>query len=102
MAAGCQTRIRGPIRSLSPMGGKFRVKANRARSSGLTVSVRRILLQSNEPARFVSRSGVPEGLSIFLLGRLAVITDNKITQNSGFSGRTVAPEKARRRDDARR
>jgi hypothetical protein len=84
------------------MGGKFRVKANRAHSSGLTMSVRRILLQSNEPARFVSRSGVPGGFEHFLLGRSAGITDNKITQNSGFSGRTIASEKAGRRDDARR
>jgi N-formylglutamate amidohydrolase len=32
---------------------------------------------------------------IFLLGRLAVITDNEISQNSGFSGKLVRPEKGR-------
>jgi hypothetical protein len=84
------------------MGGKFRVKANRARSSGLTISVRRNLYQSNEPARFVSRTGIPPGLTVFLLGRLVVITDNETTQNSGFSGRMAESEKARSRDDARR
>jgi hypothetical protein len=84
------------------MGGKFRVKANRARSSGLTISVRRNLFQSNEPARFVSRIGILHRLHVFLLGRSAVITDNESIQNSGFSGRMTGSEKARSRDDARR
>jgi hypothetical protein len=83
------------------MAGKFRVKANRARSSGQSASLRRNAFQINEPAGFESQSPVPGRLKVFLLGRLVVITDNKNRQNTGFSGRISRPEKAHSRDDAR-
>jgi hypothetical protein len=47
------------------MAGKFRVKANRVRSSRQAVSVRRNAFQINEPERFESAGTVPEALRIF-------------------------------------
>jgi hypothetical protein len=88
------------------MAGKFRVKANRVRSSRQAVSVRRNAFQINEPAPFETAAGVPEApgifLLVFLLGRWVVNTDNENSQNSGFSGRITIAEKADSRDDARR
>jgi hypothetical protein len=41
------------------------------------------------------KSEIPDGPGFFLLGRSGVITDNENSQNSGFSGKLVRPEKGR-------
>jgi hypothetical protein len=78
------------------------VKANRVRILRQAFTVRRNVLQINEPPRSHSKSGVPAGVKIISLGRQVVITDNENSQNSGFSGRITITEKAVSRDDARR
>src|ERR1700730_17232102 len=101
MAAGRQTRIRGPIRSLSPIFGKFRVKMNPVRSSRQVGSLRRNALQINQPARLELQSEASGRFHFFCLADRLRIPTMKVHKTPAVLaiGRL---EKADSRDDVRR